>query len=407
MSNFRTFASFQSPAFRLYFLGMAGQWAASSMQVVVQALLIYRLTGSSTILGLMALATAIPQVMLTLFAGVLADRFSKKKLIQVSQAVMAVSMLGVGLALTTHYLSTEHAGSWWLLMAVAVLQGVFNALILPARQAIIPELVSKDRVLNAMSLSNMGMNVFQFIAAGIGGFLSDAINFQTVYYIMGGLCVLAIIFTGFVPDAGKPAPGRRNMMADVIEGLKYLGSRRTLLLVAVFTLICILVGNPISTIAAIFADSILKVGGTGLGILQSVSGVGALIASLVLASIPEKKRGLIMLLSGLCMGVSVLIFSFSRLWPLSIAMMLLSGVGRVGHIMTGLTLLQTHTDKEYQGRVQSVPMLSLGFGGVATFFIGVLTESIGVQWAMGGFALALTLVSVVSLLFVPRLRKLD
>lgn len=418
LRNIKTLDSFRNLSFRLYFFGMAGQWAAQSMQMVVQSLLIYRLTGSAAILGLMALVNAIPQVVLSLFAGVLADRFPKKNLIQISQLVMALCSAGIGIALATGYMSIEHNGSWWVLMVTAAFQGVLNALILPARQAIIPELVNKEQVMNAISLNNSGMNIFQFISPAIGGFLIDAFNrgnggpagtggFQAVYFIMSGLCLLAIIFTNFLPNTGIRASGKRNMFSDVVEGLQYIKRHTIILLVTIFTMICIIVGTPPSSMSSIFADSILKVGATGLGILQSVSGAGALLASLILASLPNKKRGLIMLAGGLCMGLALLVFSFSRIWWLSLVMMAFAGIGKIFHVTPGISLLMSHTDKEYQGRVQSVQMLSVGLGSLATFSIGILTQSIGVQWAMGGFAMFLVLISVLSLSFVPKLRKSD
>lgn len=407
LRNLKTLESFKSPNYRWYFSGLAGQWAGASMQMVAQALLIYRLSNSAVILGLLALANAIPQVVLSLFAGVLADRFPKKHLIQISQAVGVINALGIGIALTSGYMSSEHTGSWWIIVVAGFLQGAFSTLATPARYAIIPELVGKDRVMNALSLSTMAQNVFQFVGPALGGFLIDTFNFQTIYFIMSGFGILAMICTGFLPATVAVQTKSRNVLKDIKEGLKYTWSHKTVFFVVGFVVMGVIIATPSGAMLSIFTDDILHVGATGLGVLQSASGIGALAATLVLASVPGKRRGWIMIASGLGMGLSLLIFAFSRFWPLSIIMMVLFGISKSGHITPGITLMQTYTDREYLGRVQSIPSVSMGIGGVAAFFVGILAESIGVQWATGGFAMIMVVISALAILGLTRLRNLE
>ena len=138
LRSMKTFDSLKVPAYRFFFLGMVGQWGAMNMQMVIRSLLIYRLTGSAAILGLMSLANALPMLLLSLFGGVIADRVQKKHAIQVGQAASAVLALSVAVPLTTGYLSPQHPGSWWILMVNSVPQGTIMAFVIPSRQAIIP-----------------------------------------------------------------------------------------------------------------------------------------------------------------------------------------------------------------------------------------------------------------------------
>jgi MFS family permease len=156
-----------------------------------------------------------------------------------------------------------------------------------------------------------------------------------------------------------------------------------------------------------FTEDILKVDATGLGVLMTVSGIGALAGSLILASLPNKKRGIILLLSCLIMGLALAAFSFSHWWYLSLALMFFAGLGQTGQMTMGNALLQYHTDASYRGRVMSFHMMGMGLASLGTFFGGMLAEAVGIQWAIGGMAMALTVLSVLMTAFTSHIRKLE
>jgi len=408
LPKIKTLQSFGNRNFRTYFIGMAGQWAAMSMQAVVQSLLVYRITGSAAILGILALASGIPQVLFCLLAGAMADRFPKKYMLQMAQAATAATSLLVAICLMTGYISEANPGSWWILLVTSIIQGAMNALMMTARAALIPELVGTDLVLNATSLNSMGMQIFQFVAPSLAGVLIDVSGFSFVYFLMAGLCIIAIVLTNFLPTThSSETSGNHNMIADIVEGLKYARSDSSILLIVAFTMMCVVISLPLTTLLSVFADSILKVGATGLGLLQGMMSIGSFLVALVLASMPPKKRGIIMLCCGLCLGVAQMLFAFSNIWVLSLILAIFIGIGRSGHYMPATTMLQSYTDKAYLGRVLSILNLSTGFGSLATFLVGVLTEAVGVQWAVGGTAMVLVISTGLIFLLVPRIRKMD
>jgi MFS family permease len=408
LHNVKTFTSFSSPGYRFYFISMIGQWSSANMMMTAQALLVYRLTGSPALLGVISLASAIPTLLLSLYGGVVADRMSKKYLIQIGQVAAAVITLGIALALSSGYMSAEHPGSWRILLVSAVLQGIIMAFIMPARSAIIPELVRKDQVVNAVALGNMGMNTFQLISPAIAGFLIDSLGFHSVYFIMSGLILFAIVLTSFIPATHPSTSGGfHNPLTDVREGLTYIWSNTSVLLVLGFIMITMVLAMPLQILMPVFTDDILKVGATGLGVLMSVSGAGALVGSIIIASFPAKKRGAILLLASLMMGLVLAVFSFTRSWPLALATMAFFGLGRAGSQTASITLLQHLAAPEYMGRVMSILMMNIGLTSLGAFFAGVLAERLGVQWAVGGFSAALFLVSLAGYLFVPKMRNLD
>ena len=198
----RTFGSFQNRAYRVYYGGLLGQMAAMSMQQVVGSLLIYTVTDSSVILGTMSFANAIPMLVCSLFGGVIADRVEKKWVLLGGQAAFALVSLGVGIALATGYLSAAHAGSWHLLVVSSALQGGVMGLMMPSRQAVIPQIVPGDKLMNAISLNTMGMNTLQLFAPALAGFMVEAIDYQAVYFVMTAMYLCSVVFFLFLPRTG-------------------------------------------------------------------------------------------------------------------------------------------------------------------------------------------------------------
>jgi MFS family permease len=403
----RVFNSLQNPGYRLYFLGMLGQFASMNMQMITSSLLLYRLTGSAALLGTISLMFAIPMLCVSLFGGAIADRVPKKQIIVLGLIGSAIISFGVALALATGYLSRENAGSWWILMASSLLQGTIMGMMLPARQAIIPELVSKEQLMNAIALNNMGMNVFRLLAPGVAGFLVDAFDFKSVYYTMTAVNVYAGVMILFVPPPRRKIVSESNILADIQKGISYVLRDKIVSIILAFTLIAVVFSMPYQQLLPIFVDDILKVGATGMGILMSVSGAGSLVGSLVLAAMPNKKRGIMMIVSGLFSGLALIAFALSTSWNLSLATIIIIGLGQTGRVTVGNALLQSYVEEEYMGRVMSIFMMEWGLVSLCTFTAGVMAEVIPVQFVVGGLALLLAVLSALVLGFVPSLRKLD
>lgn len=403
----QTFRSLKNPVFRLYFGALLGQFGAMNMQMVTRGFLVYHLTGSAVILGGLTLAATIPMLFLSLFGGIIADRVQKKYVMLIGQASSAVIALGVALTLTMGYMSTEHPGSWWILVVAGVLQGTITGLMMPSRQAIIREIISEEQLMNAISLNVMGMNTLRLLAPAAAGFLIAAFDFQAVYYAMAGMYLMAVVFIVFLPLTSTMTISGGGVLAAMKEGLNYVRHETNILLILGFTLFAVILSMPYIMLMPIFAVDILNVGAKGLGILISVSGIGAIIGSLLLASLPNKKRGLMMLAGSLFLGIALVGFSFSSSWHLSLVLIVFVGLGQTARMALSNTLVQYYVEDEYRGRVMSIYMMEFGLMGFGVFGAGLLAEAIGVQWAVGGFAMVLVFLSILALIFAPRLRKLD
>ena len=406
--NLRTFSSLKNPVFRLYYAAMLGQMAAMNMQMFARLFLVYQVSGQSIIiLGVMGLANAVPMLFLSLFGGVIADRAQKKYVLLVGQAASAVVSLAVALTLTLGYLSAEHPGSWLILVVAALLQGTIMGLMMPSRQAIIPEIVGEEQLMNAVALNMFGMNVFRILGPGLAGLMVGWFDYASVYYVMTGMYLIAVFFVMLMPRTGTISLRGRGALADVMDGVRYVWHETTLLLILLITLITVLLSMPYMMLMPAIANDVLSIDEGRAGFLLSVSGIGAIIGSLILASLPNKRRGLIMLLSGLMLGIALVAFSFSPWYYVSMLVMIFLGMGQTGRMTLGNTLLQYYTKDAYRGRVMSLYMMEFGLTSFGVFFAAVLGEAIGVQWAVGGMAIALVVVSILLLAFIPRIRKLD
>lgn len=404
----KTFESFKNPVYRLYYGGLIGQWFSMNAQLIARSLLIYRITGSGVILGVVSLAHAIPFVVFSPLGGVMADRMQKKNILLYNQIASLVISLGIALSLVTGYLSPERSGSWWILIVSAVFQGAVMSLMMPARQAIVPEIVGKEQVMNAISLNNMGMNVFQLIAPALAGFFIDVFGFAFVYFLSTCFYLMGIICIALIPRTRATTEAQvGNTVRDIIEGVRFIRHKTIILVVVVVSLLGMALGFPFRQLMPMFTEDILRVGATGMGVLLSVTGIGAIVTSLTLASLPNRKRGLMLLLSVMVLGLALVGFAFSRWLPLSLIIVIFVGLGQTAQMTLGSTLIQYYVDIEYRGRVMSFFMMGVGFASLGTFFGGLIAETIGIQWSIGGLAIMLTIITMIIYVFTPQLRKLD
>ncbi len=400
--------SLRIASFRMFFTSRLCDSAAVNIRQISMGLLIYRLTESPLILGGLVLARAIPLMVVALLAGAIADRSQKKYVIQIAGAVDVLIVLAVFFSLTSGYLSVENAGSWWVLIAVSFVDGITTTFKGPSTDAIIVEVVGEKLITNAVALAQVGQNTLRLAAPVIAGAIIDHLGFEIVFEVMAGIYILAVLFMTFVPAASKPVPSNKPIIHDIKEVWHYITKEKHIFLVLMVVLAITLFSMPYRQLMPIFTEDILKVSATDLGILQGVSAGGAIIGGLIIASLPtNKKRGLLMLLSGLILGIALVFFSFSTSWSLSLAMMVVVGLGQAGRMTLPVAILQYYTRSEYRARVMSFYGVEFGLSSLGTFFAAAMAEGIGVEWSVGGLAIILIAGTVVAFFVLPKLRNLD
>ena len=429
----RTFESFQSPAYRWYWGGMMGQMAAMNMQMVARAWLVYELTDQYVMLGLMMLANAGPMLLLSLFGGVIADRMQKKRILLVGQAASAGVALSVAIAIFVGTISLEDGTGVGFLIATSAVHGLIMGFMMPSRQAIIPELVGTRRLMNAVALNAAGMNINRLAAPGAAGLLIALFGVQTVYLAMTGMYVVAIALIAMLP-ATSTFTGRRGAWGDLVEGLRYVKSNTLVLALLTLTMLSVSLSMPIMPLMPAFAKDIQIVepgsydwiaslpligvllsdiprlfteSSFRLGLLMSISGVGSLVGSLLVASMRNRNRGSIFLWSTPFLGLLLALYAFTSSFELALLVCIGIGLGQSARMALSNGLVQYSVDDEHRGRVMSFYMMEIGVSNVVVFAVAALAETIGIQWAVAGSALLLLPVTLIYYVFIPSVRRLQ
>jgi Na+/melibiose symporter-like transporter len=273
------------------------------------------------------------------------------------------------------------------------------------------------RLMNATALSTAGMNTARLVMPGLAGWLVAAVGggsgvegAQWVYLFMGAMYLMAIAFlfpvsTPHAPQSNSPRT-MRGALADVADGLRYIRGNHDVSLVLAVNLIIEVVAMPYFFLLPGFVDDVLDGGALEVGTLLSISGIGSLAGSLLIASLPNRRRAAVMMWCSVVMGVALLAFSASTSFWLSAFFFTIVGFGQTARFAVSSVLIQAYTVDGYRGRVSSVYTLSWGLTSFGTFGVGLLADEVGAQIAFGSTAVAVLLVAT-ALMRWTRINQLD
>lgn len=398
----RTFAALQIPGYRWYWLGTASAFMGMQMQWPAQAWLAYELTGSAFKLGLVSAAWGAPMLLLSLLGGVLADRMQKRDLLIMSQLGLGVINLAVAVLISVGLIE------YWHLLVAATLSGTVFAFNMPARQAIIPELVPRRTLFNAIVLSSGVMNASRVVGPALCGVLIAGAGTQGAFYTAVGCILIAVPFLAKIPlTAPAGRRGRVSMATEIGQGLRYVRGNPLILTLLGMVLVVVLFGMPFQSLMPVFAE-ILEVEALGYGFLMAMVGIGAVAGSLVIANLSDfRRKGLLTLCLGISFGLTLVLFAnVGSLYP-SLIVLTVVGASSTGFMSTNNTLIQMNITDEVRGRVMSVYMMTFALMPLGTLPAGAIAETLGAPFAvtLGGSILA----AFVLLLAVlrPQLRRLE
>jgi MFS family permease len=375
--------------FRLFFSGQSISLIGTWMTRVATSWLVYRLTGSALLLGVVGFAGQIPTFLLAPFAGVWVDRLDRRNMLVWTQALAALQSLALA-GLTLAKVINIHEIIW-----LSALQGLINAFDMPGRQAFLVQMVEDKQDLgNAIALNSSMVNLARLVGPALAGFVIGAAG-EGYCFTIDGVSYLAVIASLLMMRV-KVAPAKRavtSMLEQLKEGWTYVSGFppiRTILLL--FALIS-LMGMPFMVLMPIFASNVLHGGPHTLGFLLGASGVGALISAISLA-LRKTVRGLTTMIqvSAAVFGIGLISFGLSRILPLSMFLMLIVGFGMMQGLAASNTVIQTLVPEDKRGRVMSY--YTMAFVGMAPFgslLAGGLAHRLGAPHAImitGTFCLA-------------------
>ena len=410
----RTFDSFYDREFRWFYVSMLGHMASMNMQLVIRGLLAYALTESYATLGLVGLAGAVPQLFLSMFGGVIADRMPKKTVMQVGQAASLLNAAALAVAEFTGVMTIE------LLLISAALQGATMALMMPSRQAMIPDVVAPDRMMNAVALNMAGMNSMRLFAPALGGVIVAVWGFGWGFTAMCGLYIFAIIAMSQLTWRPASAPGEADQsfkqvaassMADIRGGFTYIWRDHKMFVILALAFATSAFGMPLQFLLPGYAADIFantpEEGGAIAGGLLSVSAIGALVGALFLASIPDKNRGWMFLGGAATLGLGIFLFAQADTLIFAGAAMVVFGLGSAFRMGLAQGLLHANVESAYRGRVMAVFMLQMSMMQFATFFVGVAAEFWGIRVVVAGLGVILMIVAAGTAMFSPTIRRMQ
>jgi MFS family permease len=368
--------------FRLFFAGQLISLIGTWMQNVAQSWLVYRLTGSSALLGMVGFAGQIPVFLIAPVGGLIADRYSRQRIVIATQtSAMLLAFVFSALTLT----GSIHV---WHIFVLAALLGIVNAFDMPARQAFLVEMVGRDDLINAIALNSSMFNGARIIGPAVAGILVAAIGEGWCFFANGVSYIAVIIGLLLMTVAPTATRVEGSAISHIIEGFRFVahtGPIRALLLLLGLVSIT---GMPYAVLMPIFADKIFHSGARGLGILMGFAGLGALMGALTLAT-RRGVKGLGRWVPIACgvFGASLILFAFSRSFWLAAAGLVPVGFAMMTQMGASNTLIQTMAPDRLRGRVMSVySMMFMGMAPVGALLAGVVAERFGAPFtvAAGG-----------------------
>ena len=395
----KTFSAFQYRNYRLYFCGQLVSLIGTWMTNTAQGWLVYQLTGSKALLGIVAAAGTAPMLVFSTWGGWAADRFPKRTvLIWTQSAMMILAFIFAGLVWSGLIRP-------WEIILLGLCGGVVMAFDMPARQSFVVEIASREDLVNAISLNSAMFNGARIIGPAIAGFLMAKVGIALCFFIDGVsfLAVLAGLFMMRLPPH-EPAAVSGGPLAQSLEGFRYVWNHvRVRTIFALFAIVGIF-GWSYSVLMPAFARDVLHLGEQGYGFLLGASGVGALVGALTTATFGTSLSPRKMAFGGVWLfSLMLLIFSFNR--NLTIAMLCLAGTGfgMMLFFSTSNTTVQTIVPDEMRGRVMGI--WALIFGGMIPFGsleAGALAHYVGTSATLAIGALVCALAALVTLIIVRR-----
>lgn len=391
--------------FRLFFSGQSISLIGTWMQYIAMSWLVYRMTNSAFMLGVVGFSSQIPTFILSPFTGVLADRFNRHKILIITQmlAMLQAFMLAI-LTMTGHI-------AVWHIISLGIFLGCVNSLDIPARHSFILEMIEeKENLGNAIALNSMMFNMARLIGPLVAGILI-AITGEAVCFLINGITYFAVIASLLAMELDgrkNEKHGNYNMFKDLKEGFDYafgfVPIRAILFLLGIISL----VGMSYAILMPVFARDILHGGPHTLGFLMGAVGIGSLIATVYLASRKNiLTLGRMLPTSAGIFGLGLVLFSFSRNLWFCLLLLFFAGFGMMVQMAASNTILQTIVEDDKRGRVMS--LYTMAFMGMAPFgslLGGFLASSIGASNTLIMSGLLCILAAIIFASKLPYLRKM-
>jgi MFS family permease len=369
------FRAFQNRNYTLFFTGQSISQIGTWMQRTGVIWVVYTMTHSALMLGLTVFASQFPSFLLSLFGGIVSDRYNRYKILLFTQSASIIQAVLLSiLTLTNHY-------TVWEILSLSIILGVINAFDLPARQPLVNELVNdKSDLPNALALNSSMGSVARLLGPALSGIVLVKFGAGICFLLNAASFVAVIISLLLMKLPGyKPLPVKKKITSELTEGFMYLKNTPAIgVVILMLTLVSLLV-LPYNTLLPVFARVIFKGDAATFGFINSFIGLGAVVCTFFLASLkPGTDLKFLLLGSTFFFGICLMFFSHTAYFPLAMLFAALSGFGTVSLITICNTIIQVDSDSNMRGRVFSyAAMAMLGMLPLGSLLIGAVSQKIG------------------------------
>ena len=397
-----TFASLRNRDFRYLWAGTCFLSGGLWIQQVSLGWAIYEMTRSSILLGALNGLRFLPFLIFSPLAGVAADRSDRRKLMITTQWFVLVTALAMGVVVSLDLLEV------WHLFAFTLVTGVVWSFSEPVRQALIPDVVPRAELMNAVALNSAAFNFTKIIGPSVGGVLIVLFGLAGNFYIQSAtyLFVMWMIYRMHIPERVRDA-NRSSVLSNLREGIRYVWSEPVVFSILATAMIPRLFAMPYQALMPIFQKDVLQVGPDGLGMMMAAPGLGAMLVMLSVAHFANRvnRPGLLMIAALVLQGAFLILFALMRTLPLALLTLVVVGGFQVLFMSISNMVLHMTVPDQLRGRVMSIYMLDRGITPAGALMAGVSAHFIGAPYTVMGMGAMVLALAAVVVAFLPSLRK--
>ena len=397
-----TFASLRNRDFRYLWAGTCFLSGGLWIQQVSLGWAIYEMTRSSILLGALNGLRFLPFLIFSPLAGVAADRSDRRKLMITTQWFVLVTALAMGVVVSLDLLEV------WHLFAFTLVTGVVWSFSEPVRQALIPDVVPRAELMNAVALNSAAFNFTKIIGPSVGGVLIVLFGLAGNFYIQSAtyLFVMWMIYRMHIPERVRDA-NRSSVLSNLREGIRYVWSEPVVFSILATAMIPRLFAMPYQALMPIFQKDVLQVGPDGLGMMMAAPGLGAMLVMLSVAHFANRvnRPGLLMIAALVLQGAFLILFALMRTLPLALLTLVVVGGFQVLFMSISNMVLHMTVPDQLRGRVMSIYMLDRGITPAGALMAGVSAHFIGAPYTVVGMGAMVLALAAVVVAFLPSLRK--
>jgi MFS transporter, DHA1 family, staphyloferrin A biosynthesis exporter len=400
-SRFQTFSSLRYRDYRFLWVGTLFMSAGQMVQQVTLGWLVYDLSGSAVLLGLLQGVRALPSLFIGPVAGVMVDRFDRRKMLMLLQLILTVTAMAMGV------LVGSGAVQVWMVFVFGVITAGAWAINQPLRQTLVSRVVPRTEVPNAVALTSVAFNIIKVVGPAVGGVLIAVFGPSGNFFVQSAAYIGVLISIGFMHLPSQGSTSRRtSVMGNLREGLRYAWRTPAIAGLLVAGLVPSVMANPYQSLMPVFAKDVLGMGPEALGLMLAAPGIGAVLFTLALASFTHlvPRKGVMMLCAMGMMGGFLVLFSRSTTLPMALLALVGVGGSQILYNANNMTLLQLLAPEELLGRVMSIYMINQGFSPAGALFAGIGTHFIGAPNTIAIMGASVTLMAIAMAIFNPEMR---